>query len=144
MNHLLEIVAEVESAGAALKLEGDKVKILYTEDGQRERLTDQIEFLRAHRDDVVTWLKSRAKAPAMPHGVRLVFWELKEPPVAIEACAVVVDPELFARTTLEQLAIALDKPKRWVGWSVPPMIDRLRQVGVGAPRESRGQIAEKK
>jgi hypothetical protein len=66
----------------------------------------------------------------MPAGVRLIEWNLKQPPVAIETCAVVTDSGLFARTTLEQLRIALAGPKRWVGWSVPQLIDRLAQVGV--------------
>jgi hypothetical protein len=62
--------------------------------------------------------------------IRLIEWHLKEPPVALESCAVVTDPDLFAKTTLEQLRIALKNPKRWVGWSVPQLVDRLAQVGV--------------
>jgi hypothetical protein len=76
--------------------------------------------------------------PTLPDGVRLVKWNLKAPPVAIEACAVVVNPVLFARTTLEQLGIALAHPERWVGWSVPQLIDRLAQVGVLVTLESWG------
>jgi hypothetical protein len=72
----------------------------------------------------------------MPKGVRLIEWNLKQPPVAIESFAVVTDPDLFARTTLEQLRIALAEPKRWVGWSVPQLIDRLAQVGVLVTLES--------
>jgi hypothetical protein len=66
----------------------------------------------------------------MPSGVRLLTWNLKQPPVAIETCSVVIDPALFASSTLEQLRIALENPKRWVGWTVPQLIDRLAQVGV--------------
>lgn len=66
----------------------------------------------------------------MPPGVRLIECKLKEPPVAIETCAVVADSALFASSTLTQLARALAHPKRWVGWSVPQLIDRLAQVGV--------------
>ena len=76
--------------------------------------------------------------PAMPPGVRLIEWKLKEPPVAIETCAVVTDSGLFARTTLEQLRIALAEPKRWVGWTVPQLIDRLAQVGVNVSLEFQG------
>jgi hypothetical protein len=68
--------------------------------------------------------------PTVPIGVRLVKWNLKNPPVAIETCAVVVDSLLFARSTLEQLRVALENPKRWVGWTIPQLIDRLAQVGV--------------
>jgi hypothetical protein len=130
MTELLEVLAELEAAGAALRLDGDNVRIRYREELQREHLAGQVNFLRAHRDDVLAWLKARATVPSMPSGARLIKWDLKEAPVAIEACAVVTDPALFARTTLEQLAIALAQPKRWVGWTVPQLIDRLHQVGV--------------
>jgi hypothetical protein len=63
-------------------------------------------------------------------GVRLVKWNLKEPPVAIDTCSIVTDPALFASTTLGQLTAALANAKRWVGWSVPQLIDRLAQIGV--------------
>ena len=66
----------------------------------------------------------------MPPGTRLVEWILKKPPVAIEACAIVTDTALFANTTVAQLGEALANPRRWVGWSVPQLIDRLGQVGV--------------
>jgi hypothetical protein len=73
---------------------------------------------------------TEAAIPAMPPGVGLIKWKLKEPPVAIETCAVVIAPALFAKATLDQLRVALESPKRWVGWSVPQLIDRLAQVGV--------------
>jgi hypothetical protein len=66
----------------------------------------------------------------MPHKVRLIEWRLKNPPVMLETSAIVTDPQLFAITTLEQLRIAVEKPRRWMGWSVPQLIDRLAQVGV--------------
>ena len=71
----------------------------------------------------------------MPPGVRLVKWKLKEPPVAIETCTVVTEPALFASTTLEQLRIVLPNPKRWVGWGVFQLIERLAQVGVAVALE---------
>jgi len=78
----------------------------------------------------------------MPTGVRLINWNLKEPPIAIDICSVVTDPPLFARSTLEQLGAALAEPKRWVGWSVPQLIDRLAQVGVIVALESEGKLNE--
>jgi hypothetical protein len=66
----------------------------------------------------------------MPPGIRLLEWKLKEPPVVIETCAVVTDSALFARSTLAQLNTALTKSKRWAGWSIPQLIERLSQVGV--------------
>jgi hypothetical protein len=126
---LSEVVKEVEAVGIALRLEGEKV-IRFPESHQREELASQITFLRAHREEVREFLRTRRSLPAMPPGVRLVQWNLKQPPVAIETCAIVTDPDLFARTTLDQLRNALAEPKRWVGWSVSQLIDRLAQVGV--------------
>jgi hypothetical protein len=82
----------------------------------------------------------------MPLGVRLVKWNLKKPPVAIETGAVVMDTPLFALTTLEQLRTVLAVPKRWIGWSVPQLIDRLAQVGVSVALEANdsAQVAERK
>jgi hypothetical protein len=82
------------------------------------------------RSEVAVYLKARRAIPPMPEGIRLISWNLKDPPVAIEMCAVVTGPALFAKTTLEQLRVALENPKRWVGWSIPQLIDRLAQVGV--------------
>jgi len=61
----------------------------------------------------------------MLEGVRLVERKLKEAPVAIETCAVVIAPALFAVSTLRQLQSVLSNPKKWVGWSVTELIDRL-------------------
>jgi hypothetical protein len=68
--------------------------------------------------------------PTKPLRIRVVEWNLKEPPIAIETCTVVTGPARFASTTLAQLRAALANPGRWVGWSVPQLIDRLAQVGV--------------
>jgi len=83
---------------------------------------------------------TEASITMLPPGVRLIEWRLKEPPVAIETCAVVTDSGLFARATLEQLRIALAEPKRWVGWTVPQLIDRLAQVGVLITLEPKSKV----
>ncbi len=127
---VVDIVSEIEAAGIALRLDGGKVRVWYPDDERREELAEQVAFLREHRVEVAAFLKARSTVPAMPHGVRLIQWNLKEPPVVVEMCAIVTDPALFARTTLEQLRLALANPKRWVGWTVPQLIDRLAQVGV--------------
>lgn len=121
---------EVESVGIAFRLDGQKVRILYPNPQQRSELAGQVSFLRSHRSEVVELLRKRTTIPSMPPGVRLVEWNLKGSPVGIEAYAVVTDPGLFACTTLAQLGTALAEPNRWVGWSVPQLIDRLSQVGV--------------
>lgn len=135
---LSEVLKEVEAVGIALRLEGEKVRIRFPESYQREELAPQITFLRARREEVAEFLRLRHSIPAMPPSVRLVRWDLKQPPVAIETCAVVTDSALFARTTLEQLGTALAQPKRWVGWSIPQLIDRLTQVGVVVALKSTG------
>ena len=140
MSELLEVLTEIEAAGATLRIEGNKVRIVFVDDLQRNRLAHQVSFLRQHRDDVMEWLKARATVPEMPTGIRLLHWKLKEPPVAIEMCAVVTDPAQFARITLEQLAISVSEPGRWVGWTVPQLVDRLAQVGVGVRVGSHGMV----
>jgi hypothetical protein len=134
------VVCEVEADGASLRLEGERIRIWFPELRIREELAAKVSFLRAHRDEVADILRARHTIPALPPGVRLISWNLKEPPVAVETCAIVVDPLLFARSTLEQLRVALECPKRWVGWTVPQLIDRLAQVGAVVALESRVKV----
>ena len=141
MTDLLEVVSRLEENGGSLRLEGDRIRYSVPS-GSREAL-DLLAELRKHRDAVRALLLERAARQGgnsssqtpdvvltIPLGVRLVTWNLKEPPVAIDTCSVVTDTPLFARSTLEQLRTAIAQPKRWVGWSVPQLIDRLGQVGV--------------
>jgi hypothetical protein len=130
MSGVAQVLAEIEAAGVVVRLDDGKVQIVFADQVQRQQLAHQLVFLRNRRDEVVDWLKSRAAIPPMPPGVRLVEWALKRPPIAIETCAVVTDAFLFARTTIEQLRSALSCPKRWVGWSIPQLVQRLAQVGV--------------
>jgi hypothetical protein len=69
--------------------------------------------------------------PAMPRRVRLLQWELKEPPIVLTRYSIVVDPAKFARKTIEELHAALDG-KNWLAgnWSVRDLVDRLEQIGV--------------
>jgi hypothetical protein len=131
-----QILGEVEAAGIALRLDGEGVRIWFPEPQQREELAGQIAFLRTHRDEVAQFLRKRVAIPPMPPGIRLLEWHLKEPPVAIETCAVVTEPALFASTTLEQLRVELANHKHWVGWSVFQLIERLAQVGVTVALEN--------
>jgi hypothetical protein len=124
-----ESVAEAEALGIRFRLIGDRIRA--TLPGEHpDRLADVIERLRANREEVAELLQKRATVPTMPQGVKLVVWNPKEPPVAIETCSVVVDVSLFIRSTLAQLGAALENEKRWLGWSVPQLTDRLRLVGV--------------
>jgi hypothetical protein len=127
---VIEILAEVEAAGVGLRLDGQGVRIWFPAVRLRDEFASQIAFLRRHRSEVTETLQARADIPSLPRGLRVVEWKLKEAPVAIETCAVVTEPGLFARTTIQQLGIAFENRKRWVGWSVPQLMDRLAQVGV--------------
>jgi hypothetical protein len=67
----------------------------------------------------------------MPKGARLVHWEPKAAPVAIDVCSVVVDVPKFVEGELRALDSRLNNP--WTihgGFTVPQMLDRLEQVGV--------------
>jgi len=120
-----QIIERIEGVGGALHLNGDRIRCRLPEDA-----APLLDELRAYRDEVIALLKRREEIPPMPQGVRLVRWNLKDPPIAIETCSVVTNPVLFAKSTLEELRVAIENPKRWVGWSLPQLIDRLVQVGV--------------
>jgi hypothetical protein len=119
------VIQRIEMAGGVLALSGQRIRCRLPEEQ-----ADLLDELRTHKEEVRLLLRERAQIPLMPPGVRLASWNLKDPPVAIDTCSIVTDPALFARTTLEQLRLALTNPKRWVGWTVPQFVERLRQVGV--------------
>lgn len=129
MSSIQELVDRIEDAGGVLRLYG--AKIIYD---LPEEATPLLDRLRANKNAVVEVLRQREALPAMPPGIRLVSWNLKEPPVAIEYYAVVTDPAKFARATLEELAERISNPRRQYGWTVVQLIDRLAQVGVTVAR----------
>jgi hypothetical protein len=120
-----QLIERIEAAGGVLAIHGDRIRCRLPEEA-----TPLLEELRTRRDEVLLLLRERSAAPTMPLGLRLVQWNLKDPPILIESSAIVTDSEAFARTTLEQLRLALENPKRWVGWSATQLIERLSQVGV--------------
>lgn len=125
MNVAEGVVERIEGMGGVLAVNGERIRARLPDDAAH-----LLEELRAHKDEVLSLLRRRKEIPPVPPGVRLILWSLRNPPIAIESCAVVTDTTLFARTTLEQLRVALENPKRWVGWSVPQLVERLAQVGV--------------
>jgi hypothetical protein len=132
VNRAPEVVSRIEGLGGYLALDADG-GIRYRVPKDSPEAQALLETVKTEKQDLVAYLRVRQAAHAVlapPTGVRLIKWSLKEPPVAIETCAVVVDPALFASSTLEQLRIALANPKRWVGWTVTQLIERLDQVGV--------------
>jgi hypothetical protein len=125
----------IEELGGCLTLDADE-SIRYRIPKDNPAAQALLQIVKTQKPNLIGYLRTRA---ALPPGVRLVSWNLKIPPVAIETCAVVTDPVLFAASTVEQLRIALARPERWVGWTVSQLLDRLAQVGVVVmlERESR-------
>lgn len=129
MTDLLQVVSRLEEGGGRLVLDGDRIR--YSVPKGNPEAPGLLAKLQDRRTEVAAFLKVRSSLPAMPPpGVRLIRWNLKDPPIAIETCSVVTDPVLFAKSTLERLRVAIEKPRHWVGWSVPQLVDRLGQVGV--------------
>jgi hypothetical protein len=129
MSSIQAILDEMSMRGVAARVEGGTLRLK-----PREALDDDLlARIKEHKPEIIRTL---AAIPPMPEGIHLISWNPKDPPVAIETCAVVTDPPLFARTTIEQLRLALGDPRRWVGWTVSQLIDRLAQVGVSVVLDS--------
>jgi hypothetical protein len=127
----VDIVSEVEAAGAAFRLDGERVCVWYPNDERRQELAGRIALLRDQRTEVAAYLKVRSAIPPMPDGVRLVRWEPKASPVILTRFAVVTDVTKFVSVTLLELAAALaGKPRQSGHWSVRELVDRLEQCGV--------------
>jgi hypothetical protein len=129
--NVADLVSEVETAGVAFQLEGERVHVEYPDDERREELAGRIALLRARRDEVVAYLRARGAIPPMPEGVRLVRWEPKPAPVALTRVEVVTDVPRFVTMTLLALKAAL-VGKRWLAGnrSVRELIERLEECGV--------------
>ena len=97
-----EIIREVEAVGGSLSLRGDRLH--YQLPAQAAPI---LPVLKAHRDEVLTELRRRHpaisagapsdKCPSQPRGVRLIRFEPKPAPVAVDVCSIVVDVDLFIR-----------------------------------------------
>lgn len=126
-----DVVSEIEAAGVAFRLDGEKVRVWYPDDGRREKLAGQIALLRDQRAEVAAYLKARSSVPPMPEGVRLVRWEPKPAPVILTRYEVVTEVSRFIEMTLLELRAAL-AGKRWLAGhrSVRELTDRLEQCGL--------------
>jgi hypothetical protein len=137
VTELLHIVSRLEVAGGKLTLDGERIRYsIPSGDAEARSLLAE---LRKRKPEVAYLLRTRS---AMPPGVRLIAWSLKELPIAIEYYAVVTDPAKFASVTLGELRERLKNPKRKYGWSVPQLINRLAQVGVSVALESSDKLSE--
>ena len=126
-----DVVTEIEAAGVAFRLEGEKVRICYPDDERREELAGRIALLRHQRAEVTAYLKARCAIPPMPEGVRLVCWEPKPAPIALTRVEIVTDVPRFVTMTLLELEAAL-MGRRWLAGSrsIRELIERLEECGV--------------
>jgi hypothetical protein len=53
------VLNEIESAGIALRLDGERIRLWFPEPEQREQFAEEIAFLRAHRGEVAEFLNGR-------------------------------------------------------------------------------------
>ena len=93
-------------------------------------------IIEAPRPDATEIISEPADAcsppsPTIPRGVKLIRWEPKTAPVMIDVTSIVTDVNKFIEVELRDLDSRLNNP--WTirgGWSVPQIIDRLRQAGL--------------
>jgi hypothetical protein len=116
------LIHAVEARGGILLVDGEDLVIR-----PKSAATPLLEELRRHKAEIIAEL---ARRPPMPPGVRLIRWEPKTPPVQLPSGSTVVEIELFARTTLQQLDAHL-KGKTWLAgnWGLSALLARLEAVG---------------
>jgi len=136
---VVDLVHALEDVGVKFSLNDQKdgLRIRFCNKKHREDLAEWRAIIRAHRDEVLEYVRTRYMVPDMPEGVNLVCWDLKDSPVAVETTTVVIDPSQFARMTLDQLQCALQDPEHWNGWTVEQLLDRLAQAGAIVALERR-------
>jgi hypothetical protein len=122
MSAALELIRTVEANGGHLRVDGEYLVI-----APGEAAASVIDELRQHKAELMAEL---ARRPAMPAGVRLVSWSPKAAPVRLSECSTVTDTEKFIRTTLIQLAAALEGRSWQSGnWGLSGLLERLAAVG---------------
>jgi hypothetical protein len=86
--------------------------------------------------------KSDGSFPGLPRGVRLVKFEPKQPPVALDVCSIVTDVQQFVAAELMELDARLHAPAQIrAGHGVFTILERLRQVGVELAIDSLPEVA---
>jgi hypothetical protein len=126
-----DMVSEVEAAGVAFLLDGEKVHVRYPDDQRRKELAGQIALLRAQRVEVAAYLKARRAIPPIPDGVRLIRWEPKPAPVILTRYEVVTEVSRFVEMTLLELRAAIAGRSYLAGHrGVRELMERLEECGV--------------
>lgn len=117
-----ELIQSAESSGAHFMVDGDRLGIT-----PASAVQPMIEELRLYKFEIIELLLQR---PAMPHGVRLVRYEPKKPPVQISCCETVVSVEKFVQSTLRQVDARLHDKNFLAGnWPLSELLARLAAVG---------------
>ncbi len=100
------VIATFESLGGEFAIAGSRVLVEYPPE-RREAIATILEKLRAHRDEVETFVRERSsgvcpptECPPLPSGVRLIRYTPKTPPVAVQPCSIVTDVDTFIRARL--------------------------------------------
>ena len=138
-----DLVREVEAAGVAFRLNGEKVRVSYPHEERRKELAQQIALLREQRAEVAAYLKARNAIPLMPEGVRLIRWEPMAAPVRLDVCSVVFDVPKFIESELRALDSRLNNPLTiHGGFTVAQMLDRLAQAGLKVELDPKGGANE--
>jgi len=103
-----EIVFRLEAVGGKLMLHGEHIRYsIPSGDAEARGLLGE---LRGRKGEVADFLRVRAEIPTMPRGVRLIRFEPKRGPVALDVCSIVTDVDLFIRRELEELRARLHSP----------------------------------
>ncbi|HTF62893.1 MAG TPA: hypothetical protein VK638_09295 [Edaphobacter sp.] len=117
-----EIIETITSAGGQIWLVEGKIHARLP-----ENLRSMVNVIRSRKADLIDELALR---PVMPVGVRLIFWEPKDPPVQLSRCETVTDVDKFTCSTLRQVEARLHS-KGWLAgnWTLATLMDRLAAVG---------------
>lgn len=134
MSGVHSILAEITIRGVAVRVDGETLRLK-----PREALDDDLlARIKEHKLEILRAL-APPSYPHLPKGIRLIRYEAKSPPVSIDMCSVVVDVSKFVQSELRAVGSRLNNPRTiHGGFTVPQMLDRLRQVGLEVELDPKG------
>ncbi|HEV2416547.1 MAG TPA: hypothetical protein VGX94_01965 [Terriglobia bacterium] len=126
-----EVFEQVALMGGSLGLNGERVELVLPDVPEADALTESV---RLNRDVIAAMLKDQeSRAPSveevkaiLPAGVRLVSYQPKEAPFAVNVANIVTNAGRFYRAHFADLARRLEKPE---GYHCPPLSDILGKLG---------------
>lgn len=132
-----EILGELERRGVSVAVEGETLCL------KPKRALDDglLARVRESKAEILRELTQQLSdgCPPLPRGVRLIRWDPRPAPVAIDMCSVIVDVPKFIKSELLALDSRLNNP--WTirgGFTVPQTLDRLAQAGLEVELEPKG------